>query len=65
MKDDDLFINQSTVLQPDITPRIYEWDNFFCLQDAVISPSGTGKGNYLIPLLSISGNVSLDREGWF
>lgn len=31
MKDDDLFINQSTVLQPDNTPRIYEWDNFFCL----------------------------------
>ena len=24
MKDDDLFINQSTVLQPDIKPRIYE-----------------------------------------
>ena len=33
--------------------------------DAVISPAGTGKGNYLIPLLSIYGNVSLDREGWF
>ena len=31
MKDDDLFINQSTVLQPDMKPRIHEWDNFFCL----------------------------------
>lgn len=31
MKDDDLFINQSTVLQPDMKPRIYEWDNFFFL----------------------------------